>query len=384
MTDIYLYGEIGYEVTAKDVAATLQDLSGEIRVHFHSPGGSLYEAMAIHGLIRSYQENKGQVTGYVEGVVASAMAYVTTAIPKGSLFIDSQAWMMVHLALSGAYGTPEEIRKQADITERQTETMIKAFADRTGKKEGDVKTLLADDYWMDADLALQEGFVDSIVQSEKIAAELDDAYITKYGYNADKVPQQIITSKSTSMDQLKDILGIQASDEKSVAKAVRAVLDERDNLKAQINTKNETISTLTEKSNGLQDTVAQKDKELGKLKEKIQDSEKKDLKAQVVREAKVQLPDEQVQALDRRIEMYFNSPEEYQDDIRADMVTFARAVGVPEGKELAGTKTRDDEEPETGHITDYERRLTKETEKLVATGIGWDEAYAKAKQTITS
>jgi len=63
MTDIFLYGEIGYEVTAKDVAEKLQNTTGDIRVHFHSPGGSLYEAMAIHGLLTSYHDVKGRGHG---------------------------------------------------------------------------------------------------------------------------------------------------------------------------------------------------------------------------------------------------------------------------------------------------------------------------------
>ena len=395
MADLYLYGEIGYEVTASWVADQLKDTTGDLNVYMHSPGGSLYEAMAIHGLLTSYNKNRGAVRGYIHGVVASAMAYVTTAIPKGSLYMDSQAWMMVHMAAGGEFGTPEELRKRAELIEKQAETMVTAFAERTGKDKEQIRNMLSEDHWMDAETSVSEGFVDTVIEAEQsIAAKISSDMLEKFGYNRKKVPQQITTTaKSNPMEELIKILnangaGLQANaTNDSVRKAVQAVVSERDNLKAQLDTKTETVNSLNEKVDNLEGELSAKKKDLESANEKLAQTQRKELVDEILNEAGVRLTDEQNKALDRRVSMYFETEnEEYRKDIKADMVTFAKASGVPVGQDpdLTGKGEREDPTADEDSIAGYEKKLDAKVRELMAEGKEWDEAIAMAKQLVTA
>ena len=395
MPELYLYGEIGYEVSASWVAEQLKDTTGDLDVYMHSPGGSLYEAMAIHGLLTSYNKNRGAVRGYIHGVVASAMAYVTTAIPKGSLYMDSQAWMMVHMASCGEFGTPEELRRRADLVERQAETMISAFAERTGKDKEEVREMLSEDYWMDAETSASENFVDTVIEAEQaVAAKISSDMLEKLGYNRQRVPKQITTTaKFNPMEELIKILndsgaGLQANATGStVQKAVQAIIEERDNLKAQLDTKTETVNSLNEKVDNLEGELSAKKKDLKSANEELAKTQRKELVDEVLNEAEVRLTDEQKKAIDRRVSMYFETEnEDYRNDIKADMVTFAKTTGVPVGQDpdLAGKGEREDPTAEEDSITGYEKKLDAKVRELMAEGKEWDEAIAMAKQLVTA
>ena len=80
MKTIYLFGEVGYDLTAEALKKDLPKNSIEkVRIILDSPGGSVSEGIRIHNLIKSY---KGEVEIILGAMVASAGAYIAMSVPK--------------------------------------------------------------------------------------------------------------------------------------------------------------------------------------------------------------------------------------------------------------------------------------------------------------
>jgi len=69
-----------------------------------------------------------------------------------------------------AAGTAEELRSQADIMDKVQENLVKTYVNRTGGDAEQITQWMKDETWMNAEEALERGFVDSITQEVKMAA----------------------------------------------------------------------------------------------------------------------------------------------------------------------------------------------------------------------
>ncbi|HET6924680.1 MAG TPA: ATP-dependent Clp protease proteolytic subunit, partial [Candidatus Saccharimonadales bacterium] len=101
------------EATANLVVAQLLFLQAEddkkdIYFYINSPGGSVYDALAIYDTIQ-YVTNDVQTVGI--GVQASAAAFLLSSGTKGKRFILPHATVMIHQPSSGTRGkvTDQEI-----------------------------------------------------------------------------------------------------------------------------------------------------------------------------------------------------------------------------------------------------------------------------------
>lgn len=96
---IGIYDPIGYDywddsgVTAKRISAALRSLDGaDVVVNINSPGGDVFEGLAIYNLLREY---KGHVTVRVLGVAASAASFIAMAADE--IQIARAGFFMIHL-----------------------------------------------------------------------------------------------------------------------------------------------------------------------------------------------------------------------------------------------------------------------------------------------
>ena len=88
VAEIWIYDEIGAGwfsdgVTAKgflDEMKALPDSAKTIRVHVNSPGGDVFDAVAIANMLREQSQDKGRtVEMLIEGLAASAATIITSA-----------------------------------------------------------------------------------------------------------------------------------------------------------------------------------------------------------------------------------------------------------------------------------------------------------------
>lgn len=168
--EISIFDEIGmWGVSAKEFIAELKQHAGKkITCHINSPGGSVFDALAIYNALRA---NGSEITTKVMGVAASAASLIAMAGDK--IIMPENTFMMIHNPMVGAYGNAEEMRDMADVLDKIAASLIGVYVARTGLSEADVKALLDDETWLNAADAVEKGFATEMEVALKIAASFD-------------------------------------------------------------------------------------------------------------------------------------------------------------------------------------------------------------------
>lgn len=180
---VYIFDEVGgFGVTAKAFIKELQGLAGKpLTLHVNSPGGDMFEALAIFNALDAYP---GHVTAIVEGVAASAASFIITVADH--LVMPTNAMLMIHNASGSVGGGAESMRQGATLLENLNATMASAYATKSGLSEARVAALMAATTWMTAEEAKAMGFCDEVRAAVKVAAHHN---ISNRYPNAPHVPE---------------------------------------------------------------------------------------------------------------------------------------------------------------------------------------------------
>jgi len=163
---IFLGSDVN-EATANIVVAQLlllqeQDAKKDIFFYINSPGGSVYDALAIYDTMK-YVTNDIQTVGI--GVQASAAAFLLSSGTKGKRFMLPSATAMLHQPSSGTRGkvTDQEIDLRESL--RIKKLLEEILAKNTGQKVAKVHDDLERDKWLTAEEAKKYGLIDAVITS---------------------------------------------------------------------------------------------------------------------------------------------------------------------------------------------------------------------------
>ena len=166
---IVFLGDAVNEHTANLIVAQLlflqaADPKKDIYLYINSPGGSVYDALAIYDTIQ-YVTNDVQTVGI--GVQASAAAFLLSSGTKGKRFLLPNATVMIHQPSSGTRGkvTDQEIDLRESL--RVKKLLEEIMAKNTGQKPATIHTDMERDKWMTAPEAKKYGIVDAVINSLK-------------------------------------------------------------------------------------------------------------------------------------------------------------------------------------------------------------------------
>lgn len=166
--ELLVYGRIGgggwfdEGIGATDVAAALRDAGpGPINVRLNSPGGDVFDGVAIHSLLARHP---GTVTVYVDGLAASAASFIMLA---GDRIVSARnAFVMIHGAMTGTYGNAGTHRDAADLLEKVSDNIADMYAERAGEDPSHWRALMdqnrEDGTWYTGQEALDAGLVDEL------------------------------------------------------------------------------------------------------------------------------------------------------------------------------------------------------------------------------
>ena len=167
---ISIYDAIGYDywtgegVTARRVASALRTLgAGPVTVNVNSPGGDMFEGLAIYNLLR---EHKGDVTVKVLGVAASAASIISMA--GDTVQIARAAFFMVHNSWVIAAGNRNDLRETADWLEPFDAAMADIYVARTGADTKAIAKLMDAESWLGGSAAIDQGFADELLPSDQV------------------------------------------------------------------------------------------------------------------------------------------------------------------------------------------------------------------------
>lgn len=167
---ISIYDAIGYDpwtgegVTAKRVAGALRSLGkGPVTVNINSPGGDMFEGLAIYNLLR---EHEGEVNVKVLGLAASAGSVI--AMAGDTVQIARAGFLMIHNAWVVAMGNRNDLRELATWLEPFDAAMGDIYAVRTGLEAKAIAKLMDSESWIGGAAAVEQGFADELLASDQV------------------------------------------------------------------------------------------------------------------------------------------------------------------------------------------------------------------------
>lgn len=150
--------------TAKRMGAALRSIGDNpVTVNVNSPGGDMFEGIAIYNLLR---EHKNEVTINVMGWAASAASII--AMAGDNINMGLGTFMMVHNAWGGVIGNRHDMRDAADMFDGFDSAIADIYEARTGMGRDDIVKLMDAETFMGPTDAVANGFADSIDNNLKI------------------------------------------------------------------------------------------------------------------------------------------------------------------------------------------------------------------------
>lgn len=162
---IRIFGDIGESwwgdsVTAASFAEELDALGtvGVIEVRLNSPGGDMFDGVAIYNTLRNHDARKRV---FIDGLAASAASII--AMAGDEVVMGTGTQLMIHNAATIMWGTAEDFRKQATVMDGLNESMARIYADRTGTPAADWRAAMDEETWYGAEEAVAAGLADRAV-----------------------------------------------------------------------------------------------------------------------------------------------------------------------------------------------------------------------------
>lgn len=156
---IEIYDAIGPSwagmIDTKLVAQKLKDAGelSEIEVRLNSPGGSAYDGIAIHNVLK---EHPAKVTVVVDGVAASAASVI--AMAGDVIRIPKNGMLMIHEPATFAFGTKDDLLKSVAQLDSMLTASIETYAAKSGQAAEKIAQWMKDETWFTGQEAVDAGF----------------------------------------------------------------------------------------------------------------------------------------------------------------------------------------------------------------------------------
>lgn len=184
---VHIYGDIGsWGITAASFVEELKTVdAAEIHLFVNSPGGEVFDGLAIHNALRSH---RARVMVQVDSLAASIASVIAMAGDR--IVMSPHSQMMIHDAQGVSCGSPEELREYADFLDRQSDNIAAVYAERAGGTKLQWRKRMQAETWYFADEAVEAGLADEVAvpkrlpdEEEKPDRELAAAWdLTVYNY----------------------------------------------------------------------------------------------------------------------------------------------------------------------------------------------------------
>lgn len=159
----------GDGVTASRIAGALRSLNGaDVTVNINSPGGDMFEGLAIYNLLREYE---GRVTVKVLGLAASAASII--AMAGDDVQIGRGAFLMIHNCWVYAMGNRHDLAQIAADMEPFDNAMSDIYQARSGLDADTIGKMMDGETYIGGSDAVAKGFADSLLSADEIADDDD-------------------------------------------------------------------------------------------------------------------------------------------------------------------------------------------------------------------
>lgn len=152
-------------VTAKRISGALRSMNGaDVTVNINSPGGDMFEGLAIYNLLREYQ---GKVTVKVLGIAASAASII--AMAGDDIQIGRGAFLMIHNCWVVAMGNRHDFSELSTSLEPFDTAMADIYSARSGLDIATVQQLMDAESYIGGSDAVKKGLADSLLSADTVS-----------------------------------------------------------------------------------------------------------------------------------------------------------------------------------------------------------------------
>lgn len=213
-------------VSAKEFTAALDELPAEtteIQLLINSPGGDVFEGLAILNALRRH---KARVVTVVEGLAASAASFV--ALAGDEVVMARNAELMVHDAWGVCVGNAEDMGQMATNLARISDNIASVYADKTGGDVADWRAIMRAETWYSAAEAVDAGLADRVddgAQAGEQAKDRFDLTIFNHAGRADAPPPPAVRAAAPEPSTAPVVESVASGDTpQGVSDAVKAAL----------------------------------------------------------------------------------------------------------------------------------------------------------------
>ena len=150
------------EVTPRLFRDELESGSGDITLWINRPGGDCIAAAQIYNMLIDYN---GNVTVKIDGMAASAASVI--AMAGDTVLMSPVSMLMIHNPATIAMGDHNDMQKAIDMLGEVKESIMNAYAIKTGLSRARLSHLMDSETWMNANKAVELGFADDIIGSSE-------------------------------------------------------------------------------------------------------------------------------------------------------------------------------------------------------------------------
>ena len=161
--EVMLYDEVGgwFGATADEFIADLKGVTAKnLRVRVNSPGGSVFEGIAIANALRSHPAN---VTVQVDGIAASIASVIAMAGDRVEMAPNTM--MMIHDASGLCMGNASDMEEMAELLDLISDNIADAYAARAGGTRDEWRDRMRAETWFLPDDAVKAGLADEATKT---------------------------------------------------------------------------------------------------------------------------------------------------------------------------------------------------------------------------
>lgn len=186
--ELFLYDEIGgWGTLAEDFIAELEAITApRLRVRVSSPGGSVFEGVALANALRAHP---AEVTVQVDGIAASIASVIAMAADR--VVMQPQAMLMVHEASGLCMGDAQDMQDMAALLDKISGNIADAYSEKAGGTRDEWRQVMQAETWYTAEEAVEAGLADEQLPSRpkrpaEGEPEMRQFDLAAYGYAGPK------------------------------------------------------------------------------------------------------------------------------------------------------------------------------------------------------
>lgn len=160
--------------------------TGPVTIWINSPGGDCIAASQIYTMLMDY---KGDITVKIDGIAASAASVIAMAGTK--VLMAPTAMMMIHNPATIAFGDHVDMAKPIEMLDEVKESIINAYEIKTSLPRKQLSKMMDETTWMNAKKAEELGFIDGIMEDEKLFTN-----VSGYEFSANSVEMALVNKIS--------------------------------------------------------------------------------------------------------------------------------------------------------------------------------------------